>query len=137
MIGRDGSAAAVLAWAESRGWPCSQDVLERCSSICWDGILGLHAQIVSEAAMRLPEEVYRADGKGAPRAEGELTHEERRRRRAQHKRAFKAKSQQQVWPRSKAPGRRVQNFRLMAIQSVCYSRSWCLSDHNFNKLQIQ
>ncbi len=53
-------------------------------------------QIVSEAAMRLPEEVYRADGKGALKAEGELTHEERRRRRAQHKRAFKGKTQQQV-----------------------------------------
>ena len=53
-------------------------------------------QIVSEAAMRLPEEVYRADGKGAPKGEDELTHEERRRRRAQHKRAFKGKSQQQV-----------------------------------------
>ena len=53
-------------------------------------------QIVSEAAMRLPEEVYRADAGGVPRAEEELTHEERRRRRAQHKRAFKAKSQQQV-----------------------------------------
>ena len=46
--------------------------------------------------MRLPEEVYRADGKGALKAEGELTHEERRRRRAQHKRAFKGKTQQQV-----------------------------------------
>lgn len=46
--------------------------------------------------MRLPEEVYRAGTGGAPKAEEELTHEERRRRRAQHKRAFKAKSQQQV-----------------------------------------
>ena len=46
--------------------------------------------------MRLPEEVYRADAGGAPKAEEELTHEERRRRRAQHKRAFKAKSSQQV-----------------------------------------
>ena len=46
--------------------------------------------------MRLPEEVYRADAGGAPRAEEELTHEERLRRRAQHKRAFKAKSSQQV-----------------------------------------
>jgi len=46
--------------------------------------------------MRLPEEVYRVDGKGAPKGEDELTHEERRRRRAQHKRAFKGKSQQQV-----------------------------------------
>lgn len=54
------------------------------------------AQIVSEAAMRLPEEVYRADGKGDPRGEEELTHEERRRRRAQHKRAFKNKTQQKV-----------------------------------------
>ena len=53
-------------------------------------------QIVSEAAMRLPEEVYRAGAGGAPRAEEELTHEERRRRRAQHKRAFRAKTQQQV-----------------------------------------
>ncbi|CAK0787054.1 hypothetical protein CVIRNUC_010270 [Coccomyxa viridis] len=53
-------------------------------------------QIVSEAAMRLPEEVYRADAGGARKAEEELTHEERRRRRAQHKRAFKAKSSQQV-----------------------------------------
>ena len=55
-------------------------------------------QIVSKAAMRLPEEVYRAGGKGVPKAEGELTHEERRRRRAQHKRAFKGKTQQQVQP---------------------------------------
>ena len=46
--------------------------------------------------MRLPEEVYRAGVGGAPKAEEELTHEERRRRRAQHKRAFKAKSHQQV-----------------------------------------
>ena len=61
------------------------------------GDIAVCVQIVSEAAMRLPEEVYRAGGKGAPRAEGEMTHEERRRRRAQHKRAFKAKSTQQVW----------------------------------------
>lgn len=60
--------------------------------------VGVHVQIVSEAAMRLPEEVYRADGKGTRQAEGELTHEERRRRRAQHKRAFKGKTQQQVQP---------------------------------------
>ncbi len=53
-------------------------------------------QIVSEAAMRLPEEVYRADGKGTLKGEEELTHEERRRRRAQHKRAFKARSKRQV-----------------------------------------
>ena len=52
--------------------------------------------------MRLPEEVYRAADKGAPKAEGELTHEERRRRRAQHKRAFKGKTQQQVRLRSPA-----------------------------------
>ena len=79
--------------------------------------------------MRLPEEVYRANGKGAPRAEGELTHEERRRRRAQHKRAFKAKSQQQVWPSFQSTGGRAACFVLMAAHLVCCSWSLRLSCH--------
>ncbi|BDA50529.1 probable U3 small nucleolar ribonucleoprotein protein MPP10 at C-terminar half [Coccomyxa sp. Obi] len=53
-------------------------------------------QVVSEAAMRLPEEVFRAEAKGAPRAEEELSREERRRRRAKKKRAHKSRSTQQA-----------------------------------------
>lgn len=79
-------------------------------------------QIVSEAAMRLPEEVYRADGKGALKGEEELTHEERRRRRAQHKRAFKGRSQQQVHAAQRSL------FRIMptlTAQCSLPGRLWC------------
>ena len=48
-----------------------------------------NVQVVSEAARRLPEEVFRAEGAGAPRAEGELTREQRRARRAARKRTLR------------------------------------------------
>lgn len=48
--------------------------------------------------MRLPEEVFRAEAKGAPRADEELSREERRRRRAKKKRAHKSRTAQQVQP---------------------------------------
>ena len=107
---------------------------------CGSGVIwSLHVQIVSEAAMRLPEEVYRADGKGAPRAEGELTHEERRRRRAQHKRAFKAKSQQQVQLRSQSQGRRVACLVLMSIHSFSLLLLLAASElsHPLHNLHVQ
>ncbi|KAK9835328.1 hypothetical protein WJX81_002321 [Elliptochloris bilobata] len=46
-------------------------------------------QVVSEAAMRRAEEVFRAEAGGAAAAETELSREERRARRAKKKRAFK------------------------------------------------
>ncbi len=63
----------------------------------------MREQIVSEAAMRLPEEIYKAEAKGQPRAEEELTREDRRRRRAQKKRAHTGKTQQQVGPNCLQP----------------------------------
>ncbi|CAL8464926.1 g4461 [Coccomyxa elongata] len=60
-------------------------------------------QVVSEAAMRLPEEVFRAEAKGAPRADEELSREERRRRRAKKKRAHKSRTAQQAEEKAARP----------------------------------
>ena len=54
--------------------------------------------------MRLPGEVFRAEARdSAPRAEGEMSREDRKRRRAQLKRAGKAdRSRQELERRDKA-----------------------------------
>lgn len=54
------------------------------------------AQVVSEAAMRRPEEVFRAEAGGAAAGEAELSREERRRRRAKKKRAHKKRGAAEV-----------------------------------------
>ena len=79
----------LLTKDSRRIWVCSS--LKRCP--------GCGAQVVSEAAMRLPEEVYRAEAKGTPRADEELTREERRRRRAKKKRSHKSRTAQQACPK--------------------------------------
>ena len=53
-------------------------------------------QVASEAAMRAPEEVYKAQQGGAPRAAEELTREERSAARQKRKRAGKKQKAQQV-----------------------------------------
>lgn len=55
-------------------------------------------QVASEAAMRYPEEVYKAERKAgaAPTAEAELSREERRRRRAGKKSSAKKHRAQKV-----------------------------------------
>ena len=55
-----------------------------------------HVQVASEAAMRAPEEVYKGQQQGAPKAAEELSREERTRLRAKKKRAGKKHKLQQV-----------------------------------------
>ncbi|KAL6762276.1 U3 small nucleolar ribonucleoprotein complex, subunit Mpp10 [Haematococcus lacustris] len=58
---------------------------------------------VSTASMQVPAEVYKPTEGGAPKAEAELTKEDRKRRRAAHKRAGKSAAlQQQSEKRAKA-----------------------------------
>ncbi|KAL0024355.1 hypothetical protein WJX79_002946 [Trebouxia sp. C0005] len=58
-------------------------------------------QVASEAAMRAPEEVYKAQQQGAPQAAEELSREERTRLRAKKKRAGKKRKQQEELQSSK------------------------------------
>ena len=60
-------------------------------------ILWWHVQVASEAAMRAPEEVYKGQQQGAPKAAEELSREERTRLRAKKKRAGKKLKLQQVF----------------------------------------
>ncbi len=53
-------------------------------------------QVASEAAMRAPEEVYKAQQQGAPKSAEELSREERTRLRAKKNRAGKKRKQQEV-----------------------------------------
>ncbi len=53
-------------------------------------------QFVSNAALRVPEEVFRPAAAGAPRSEAELSKEDRKRRRAAGKRAAKNRRAQKV-----------------------------------------
>ena len=53
-------------------------------------------QVASEAAMRAPEEVYRAQQHGAPKSTEELSREDRTRLRAKKKRAGKKRQLQLV-----------------------------------------
>ena len=54
-------------------------------------------QVASEAAMRAPEEVYKGQQQGAPKAAEELSREDRTRLRAKKKRAGKKQKLQQVF----------------------------------------
>lgn len=56
----------------------------------------LSAQVASEAAMRAPEEVFRAQQAGAAKAPQELSREDRTRLRAKKKRAGKKRKLQEV-----------------------------------------
>ena len=53
-------------------------------------------QVASEAAMRAPEEVYKAQQQGTPKAPEELSREERTAARQKRKRAGKKQKAQQV-----------------------------------------
>ena len=56
-------------------------------------------QMVSAAAQKLPEEVFRSEAKGAPKAATEHGREDRRNKRRAHKVADKKRTaQQQVLP---------------------------------------
>ncbi len=59
--------------------------------------------MVSEAAMRRPEEVFRPEARGAAAGEAELSREERRARRAKKKRAFKKRGQGEARARAPPP----------------------------------
>lgn len=60
-------------------------------------------QVASEAAMRAPEEVYKGQQQGAPKAAEELSREERTRLRAKKKRAGKKRKLQQDDEKTKRP----------------------------------
>ena len=75
--------------------------MAKLGNTSWQHILAAaltcgHMQVASEAAMRAPEEVYKAQQQGAPKAADELSREERTRIRAKKKRAGKKQKLQQV-----------------------------------------
>lgn len=67
---------------------------------CWQKLIpdagSWNEQVASEAAMRAPEEVYKGQQQGAPKAAEELSREERTRLRAKKKRAGKKQKLHQV-----------------------------------------
>lgn len=75
--------------------------------------------MASEAAMRAPEEVYKGQQQGAPKAAEELSREDRTRLRAKKKRAGKKQKVQQVSALK-------YSHRLLFV--VCVSHSLMLSD---------
>ena len=94
-------------------------------------------QVVSEAAMRYPEEVYRPEGKGgaAPAAEAELSREERRARRGAKKRTAKKHRDQKVRPLlwlehvavrlPRAAGRKLACYGERNVQLWLHLRAFC------------